>query len=90
MTDFPDPMTPEVQIAFEALGKALQTSLKEKRSSLVAIALTWAADYDGETGFSCIFNRDMTEDLAEGMAGALLMDATECDDERELPKVTRQ
>ena len=90
MSDFPDIMTPEVQIAWEALAAALLSAAEERGVILTAAAVTWAADHKGVTGFNCLFNEGMTEDLAEGMAGVLLMDADECDFEVEVPKVTRQ
>lgn len=90
MTDFPDIMTPEVQIAWETLAAALLSAAEERGVILTAAAVTWAADHKGVTGFNCLFNEGMTEDLAEGMAGVLLMDVDECDFEVEVPKVTRQ
>ena len=90
MSDFPDIMTPEVQIAWEALAAALLSAAEERGVILTAAAVTWAADHKGVTGFNCLFNEGMTEDLAEGMAGVPLMDVDECDFEVEVPKVTRQ
>ena len=90
MSDFPDIMTPEVQIAWEALADALLSAAEQKGVTLTAAAVTWAADHKGVTGFNCLFNEGMTEDLAEGMAGVLLMDADECDFEHSVEPVARQ
>lgn len=90
MSDFPDIMTPEVRIAWEALAEALLSAADQRGVTLTAAAVTWAADHKGVTGFNCLFNVGMTEDLAEGMAGVLLMDADECDFEHPVQSVTRQ
>lgn len=85
---YPDIMTPEVNLAFEALCEALDAAAKARAVTLCDVALTWHSQFKGTSGFNCCFNADLTADVAGGMAGVLLMDAS--DDDQTLPRVVRQ
>jgi hypothetical protein len=90
MTDFPDVLTPEITLAFQALCEAIDTAAKARSVTLCDVAVTWHAHHGGKSGFYSIFSESMTMAVAEGMAGVLLMDADDADFEDVVPMVTRQ
>lgn len=83
-------MTPEVQLAFDSLVKAMQDAADQQGHPLLGVAVSWAVEIDDQTGFNCLFTDGVTAEIAECMAGVLIDDADELDFETELPKVTRQ
>lgn len=88
--NFPEILNDEVRLAYEALGKALSASADAKGVALVGVAVTWAAQHEGSTGFNCIYNEGVTADLAYHMAGVLVADTEELEFEIEMPKAVIQ
>lgn len=90
MKEFPDLMCPEVQLAFEALTKALKESATARGIQMVSVAASWLTENDDMTvGFS-MFDGNMTPENAEAMAAVLLLDADHADFQVELDPVRRQ
>jgi hypothetical protein len=87
---FPEILNEDVRLAYEALGKALSASADANGVQLVGVAVTWAAQHEGSTGFNCIYNEGMTADLAHHMAGVLIADTEELEFDIELPKAVIQ
>ena len=75
----PDINSTEVMLAFRALCMAMDREAKARGVTLCDVAVVWHQQHGGRGGFNCIFSEGLTPDVAEGMAGVLIMDSEDAD-----------
>lgn len=86
----PDIHNDDITLAFDHLCKTLDAAASAAGVKLCDVAVSWHIADDQNSGFCCLISEGLTPEVAEGMAGVLLMDADEADIEETITAPRRQ